>query len=101
MADIFKIVPRGPNLSSEPLSVYAREGEKAFCARGCHIATFARDVRVGTVPLPDDFVFEPGMRIGLKACPQCGANTSPAPGCMYFAEKDDAQESMEGKGGQN
>lgn len=66
-------------------SIYARKGEKTFCANGHYLGTIAKDVYFGRYADPADFELAPGTEIGMESCPTCAAPVA-WDGCYYFEE---------------
>jgi len=75
--------------------IYARKGEKIYCASGEHcLATLSRDVTIGdTLDLEKDFTdIIDGLKTGDVCCPECGSNIEEW-GCCYFEVKDEPETS--------
>lgn len=76
------VEPRSPTKG-----IYAKRGEKTYCAKGCEIGHFGNDVYTGAMPKTGDLVPVDGMSLGMSKCPFCTATVTSELSLYYFKSK--------------
>lgn len=87
MAYSKKVVRVVPRLAHNYGSIYARKGEKIYCAGGAHVlGVFKKDVKVGEEQnfLEQVETLQEGLKIGQTCCRKCGKALTAGPGIYYF-----------------
>lgn len=72
-----------PRRAAEGMLVYARAGEKVYCASGHEVGHFKSDALVGSTP-DGELVPKKGVHLGDVICPWCFMPLTADPGVYYF-----------------
>jgi len=75
-----------PRLATDGMTVYARAGEKTYCAGGHEVGHFKTDAMVGAIPT-GELVTAPGIHLGDALCPWCFMPLVAGHGIYFFEVK--------------